>query len=241
MPYIKKLVNAFQVAAHKSFHREDLELIRRIKSERLTYLSDHKLLSIARTVRRVEEAATSGLFIEAGCALGGSTILIALLKRMDRSFNVYDVFGTIPPPTLQDPSEVHDRYKKISAGEAKGIGGDRYYGYIEELIEVVQLNLKNFNVDVQERSVNLIQGLVQDTVSINQPVAFAHIDVDWYEPVMTCLERISPHLAVGGSIILDDYHDWGGCKKATDEFLARTRIAFEIDDSAGSMQITRNH
>jgi asparagine synthase (glutamine-hydrolysing) len=53
---------------------------------------------------------------------------------------------------------------------------------------------------------------------IEQPVAFAHIDVDWYEPVLTSLKRIFPHLVVGGSIILDDYHDWGGCRKATENF-----------------------
>ena len=58
-------------------------------------------------------------------------------------------------------------------------------------------------------------------MTINQPVAFAHVDVDWYEPVMTCLSRVFPSLVIGGSIILDDYHDWGGCRKATDEFLRK--------------------
>ncbi|MEY4519181.1 MAG: hypothetical protein RLZZ499_1780 [Cyanobacteriota bacterium] len=54
---------------------------------------------------------------------------------------------------------------------------------------------------------------------VEQPVAFAHIDVDCYKPVLTSLKRIFPNLVVGGSITLDDYHDWGGCRKATDEFL----------------------
>jgi asparagine synthase (glutamine-hydrolysing) len=56
---------------------------------------------------------------------------------------------------------------------------------------------------------------------------------------MTCLSRIFPHLTVGGSIILDDYHDWGGCRKATDEYLERISGEFSLDDSAGSMKITR--
>ena len=67
---------------------------------------------------------------------------------------------------------------------------------------------------------SLIKGLVQDTMRIDQPVAFAHVDVDWYEPVLTCLQRVFPKLVEGGSIILDDYHDWGGCRKATDEYIA---------------------
>jgi asparagine synthase (glutamine-hydrolysing) len=74
---------------------------------------------------------------------------------------------------------------------------------------------------------------------IDQPVAFAHVDVDWYEPVSTCLERIFPRLVEGGSIILDDYHDWGGCRKAADEYLRGIAGQFALDDSAGSMKIIR--
>jgi asparagine synthase (glutamine-hydrolysing) len=56
---------------------------------------------------------------------------------------------------------------------------------------------------------------------------------------LTSLERIFPNLVVGGSIILDDYHDWGGCRQATDEFLNRVNGQYTLDDSAGSMKITK--
>jgi asparagine synthase (glutamine-hydrolysing) len=87
--------------------------------------------------------------------------------------------------------------------------------------------------------VTLVKGLVQDKMKIDQSIAFAHIDVDWYEPVITCLKRVFPNLVVGGSIILDDYHDWGGCRAATDEFLREVSGQYSIDDSAGSLKITR--
>jgi asparagine synthase (glutamine-hydrolysing) len=145
----------------------------------------------------------------------------------------------IPPPTQEDSQDVHERYRTIVEGKSEGIGGDRYYGYQENLYEVVQSNLRNLGVDIQGQTVSLIKGLLQDTMKIDQPVAFAHVDVDWYEPVMVSLERIFPHLVVGGSIILDDYHDWGGCRKATDEYLCRVTGKCSLHDSAGSMQITR--
>ena len=88
-------------------------------------------------------------------------------------------------------------------------------------------------------NVELIKGLVQDTMHLDQPVALAHIDVDWYEPVKVCLERITPNLAVGGSIILDDYKYWGGCKLATDEFLDKNTNIFELDSSMDSVKLTR--
>ena len=218
---------------------EQGELISRIRSQNLTYLSDRKLASLARTCRSIEDANLPGIFIEAGCALGGSAILIASVKSSERPLFIYDVFGMIPPPTKEDTQDVHDRYRTIVEGKSKGIGGDEYYGYKEDLYEVVQANLKDFGINCEEQSVSLIKGLVQDTMKIDQPVALAHIDVDWYEPVMTCLERIFPNLVVGGSIILDDYHAWGGCRKATDEYLRRVVGQFELDDSSRSMKITR--
>lgn len=76
-------------------------------------------------------------------------------------------------------------------------------------------------------------------MQIEQPVAFAHIDVDWYEPVKISLERIVRNLVVGGSVIIDDYQDWSGCRKATDEYFQNKSDYFHMDDSVGSMKITR--
>jgi asparagine synthase (glutamine-hydrolysing) len=215
-------------------------LIARIREKKLTYLTDTKLLSLATTCQNLEKRKLNGLFLEAGCALGGSSILMASIKSDQRPLLIYDVFGMIPPPTDQDTQDVHERYKTISEGKSTGIDGDRYYGYEENLYEIVLSNFRAFDIDCEQKNVQLIKGLVQETMRIDQPVALAHIDVDWYEPVMTCLTRIFPHLIVGGSIILDDYHDWGGCRKATDEYLLTVPGQFLLDDSAGSLKVTRS-
>lgn len=217
----------------------DRELISRIRSKNLTYLSDSKLTSLTNTCREIEESNLSGIFLEAGCALGGSTILIASLKRSERPLFTYDVFGMIPPPTSEDTQDVHERYQLIVEGKSKGIGGDKYYGYEENLYDIVQSNLTSFGIDCEKQCVSLVKGLLQDTMKIDRPVAFAHIDVDWYEPVKISLERIFPNLTLGGSIILDDYHDWGGCRKATDEYLQGINCKVVLDDTAGSMKITK--
>jgi asparagine synthase (glutamine-hydrolysing) len=145
----------------------------------------------------------------------------------------------IPEPTVEDTREVHARYRKIAEGRSKGIRGDRYYGYQGDLYEIVLTNLRRFGIDLEAQAVTLIKGLVQDTMKIEEPVALAHIDVDWYAPVLTCLRRIFPSLVVGGSIILDDYHSWGGCRRAADEFLREIEGQFELDDEAGSLGIIK--
>jgi len=239
---IKRILNKIlgaQCAALSGLRSEDRELISRIRSRNLTYLSESKLGVLAQSCRIVEEKKLPGIFVEAGCALGGSTILISSLKDSSRPLRVYDVFGMIPPPTDEDGQDVHDRYKIIRQGRSKGIGGDKYYGYEDNLYEIVQSNLQKFGIEQEQKNVLLIKGLLQDTMKIDQPVAFAHIDVDWYEPVKTCIERIVPNLVVGGILILDDYYWWSGCRKATDEYFRKTTKQFQMGNSAGSMKITK--
>lgn len=238
---IKKLYAVFESSAELSeLKSEERKLIYRIKRRRLTYLANIRLLHIVRRCKQVEHNGIKGLFIEAGCALGGSSILITSIKKSSRKFKVYDVFGMIPAPTEDDPIEVHDRYKNISSGKSGGIGGDKYYGYEEDLYGKVINNFNSFGIKPEVQNVQLIKGLVQDTLILNEPVALAHIDVDWYEPVKICLERIFPRLSLGGYIILDDYHDWGGCRKATDEYLKSVSGQYELSaNEYGSVSIKR--
>lgn len=218
---------------------QDGALVEAIRAAKLTYLTDRRLATIAAACRRVDAEGVPGVFVEAGCALGGSTILIASVKAESRPLLTYDVFGMIPAPGDRDPPEVHERYRTIKEGASPGIDGDRYYGYEANLYEVVRANLRKFGVDQERQRVALVKGLVQETLRLDEQVAFAHVDVDWYEPVKTCLERIVPRLAPGGVLVLDDYNDWGGCRQATDEYLTGRREAFDFDDDSGSLSITR--
>ena len=214
-------------------------LIRRIKKERLTYLSVAKLLSITKHCKYVERAQVPGTFVESGCAGGGSAILIGSIKSENRLLAVYDVFGMIPPPTERDPVEVHERYRAISEGRATGIDGGRYYGYEENLYRVVEANFERYGLSPHEKNISLIQGYVEDTLVLDQPVSFAHIDVDWFQPVKTCLERIWPRLERGGRVIIDDYYDWGGCRTATDEFLAQITNRVKLSRHSGALVIIK--
>ena len=141
---------------------------------------------------------------------------------------VYDVFGTIPPPTERDGADVHQRYEKIATGEARGPGGETYYGYRDDLYGEVVESFARLGVPADEHNVDLVQGLFEDTIDLDASVALAHLDGDWYESTMTCLTRIAPLLVPGGRIVLDDYYKWSGCRAAVDEYFAdRDGFRFE--------------
>jgi asparagine synthase (glutamine-hydrolysing) len=128
----------------------------------------------------------------------------------------------IPAPGERDGADAHDRYAVIASGQSKGIGDDDYYGYDDGLYDRVAASFAAHGVPVDGQRVSLHRGLFDDTLHPTAPVALAHIDSDWYDPVKTCLERIYPQLSPGGLVVLDDYNDFRGCREAVDEFLAAT-------------------
>lgn len=196
---------------------------RQVRRERLTYLNVFKLRRLERAMREVELGGVVGDFLEFGVALGGSSILLAKdAVSHGRSFHGFDVFSTIPPPTSdKDDEKSKRRYDVIKSGGSTGIGGDEYYGYKDNLFSEVQASFARHGVPVDAKSVHLHKGLFEETwpsAGVTS-VALAHIDCDWYDPVTFCLNAVADILAPGGSIILDDYHDYGGAKTAVDEFL----------------------
>ena len=204
------------------------QAIARVREEHLTYLKDQHLRDLASITVDIESRDLPGLLIEAGTARGGSAIVIATAKAKDRPMKVYDVFGTIPPPTERDGADVHERYEKIAAGDAKGPGGETYYGYRDDLYGEVVDSFTRLGIAPDENRVELIKGLFEDTIDLDEPVALAHLDGDWYESTMTCLTRIAPLLVPGGRIVLDDYYKWSGCRAAVDEYFAeREGFRFE--------------
>lgn len=203
-----------------------LNIINIVKWKHLTYLENKALMDLMEAAAAANEL--DGCMIETGCALGGSGICIAFEKENDKPLFIYDVFGMIPAPGDKDGEDVLERYDEIKQGKSQGIGGDLYYGYQENLMEKVKNNfcstlcLKN----LEEANIKLIKGLFQDTLTAQQPVAFAHIDCDWYDSVMVCLERIVPSLVRGGILVIDDYDCWSGCRKAVDEYFKNKKEDF---------------
>ncbi len=199
-----------------------------VQEEHLSYLGAPGLRTLAATVESIEAEGIDGLVIEAGTARGGSAIAMAAAKSSARPMKVYDVFGMIPPPGERDGEDVHRRYATIVEGRSKGIAGETYYGYRDELLTEVTESFARHDLPIAANNVELIQGLFEDTIALDEPVALAHLDGDWYASTMTCLTRIAPLLSVGGRFVIDDYDTWSGCRTAVDEYFAgRPGFRFE--------------
>jgi asparagine synthase (glutamine-hydrolysing) len=233
------LTRVRNTVSHRIGEARTSKTARRVRDENLTYLMAEQLQGIEACLRDVLRRDVEGDFLEAGLALGGSGIVIAGHLRDGRAFHGFDVFGMIPPPTENDPPEVHERYATIRSGASEGIGGDTYYGYRDDLYEQVRASFERFGVPVDGQRVVLHRGLFEDTLRPDRPVAFAHLDCDWYDPVALCLQRIHPHLSPGGYVVIDDYYAYGGARRATDEFLAETGDLERSEISSGRHLVLR--
>ena len=63
---------------------DERQLVEQVRERNLTYLSPKKLASIVQTCNAIEADGIEGAFLEAGCALGGSAIVISQVKEIDR-------------------------------------------------------------------------------------------------------------------------------------------------------------
>ena len=117
----------------------------------------------------------------------------------------------------------------IASGQSRGIRGDAYYGYRDDLLEAVIATFRRYGLAPEQSGVTFVRGLYEESLHPAGPVALAHIDCDWYDSVMVCLERIEPLLVPGGVLIIDDYFDWSGCRKAVDDYFADKRDQFRFE------------
>jgi asparagine synthase (glutamine-hydrolysing) len=222
---IRKFSDHIRLQRLKKTNASAARVVDQITKEGLTYLDIGALCDLVEVVLANERYGIEGTIVEAGCARGGSALAIASAKAANRPFFVYDVFGMIPAPSKKDGIDVHERYRAIASGQAAGIGGNPYYGYENDLYKKVAQSFVDYGFDLNASNIHLVKGLYRDTMKIDSPVALAHIDCDWYESVRVCLDQVVPNLVRGGTIIVDDYYVWSGCRKAVDEYFQEKRAS----------------
>lgn len=214
----------FERLRHFWYKQQLTPTARAVLKENLTYLSTVKFDRIERALRDVLARKVPGDVLEFGVALGGSAIVLAqTATRSRRDFHGFDVFGMIPEPSSdKDDDAAKARFDVIKSGKSKGINGELYYGYRDNLFDEVVGSFARHGLAVDGKAIALHKGLFNETWDLRPegPIAFAHIDCDWYDPVKFCLTSVYRQLSPGGVIVLDDYHDYASCKRATDEFLA---------------------
>lgn len=190
---------------------------------RHTMGSYERMVTLWQQVRYVDRASIPGALVECGTWRAGASGMMALAHKASgaptRNLHLFDSFEGLPEPSAEHDGDRAIDYAKGRAGgaltsiEACVAPLDDARSLIRDRVGYPAL-LTHFHV-----------GWFQNTVPIAAPtigpIALLRLDGDWYESTKICLEQLYTSVSSGGVVVIDDYGCWTGCRKATDEFLAR--------------------
>lgn len=188
-----------------------------------------------RLAREVESEGIEGAVVECGVWRGGCAAVLAEAVRQTgghRKLWLFDSFEGLPEPTGADGPDAARYAGGKTDGKLSPIG--RLLARREDVEGLLFRHLR-----LPREQIEIRPGWFQETLPAARdkigPIAILRLDADWYESTRVCLEALYGQVAPGGFVIVDDYDFWEGCRKATDEFLARRGLSVEWHsiDSAG--------
>jgi hypothetical protein len=179
----------------------------------------------------------SGDFAECGVWRGGSVMAAALacmhFGDTGRRIHLFDTFEGNPEPGPDDLDwdgrSPHNAWKQLTdQGKKWGYGGP---------LEVVRQNV--LRTGYPEENFVFVPGRVEETLpdAAPQSLALLRLDTDLYESTAHELETLYPRLVPGGVLIIDDYGYYRGARKATDEYLNRTRAKILLNRIDASVRL----
>ena len=238
--YIKPIVNKLGIEIKKynryphDFTEIDIKIWDTVKPFTMTTAESVRVLIDA--VKYVVENNVEGDLVECGVWKGGSAMTIALaLKEMgkeDREIYLYDTFAGMSAPTDKDISKLWGKASDIFLTTRTSKDASNW---CLSSLDEVKNNLKK--TSYSKARIHYIQGKIEDTIPKTMPkkIALLRLDTDWYKSTKHELVHLFPKLSKNGILILDDYGDWEGAKKAVDEYIKENNLCLflsRIDESA---------
>jgi hypothetical protein len=186
-----------------------------------TMTTEERMYVLWQAVLYVVEQPIPGAIVECGVWRGGSSMLAAmtLISRdeLSRDLYLYDTFSGMTEPTEADVGFDQRRMTDLWS-TIKSNRNDRILAYAS--LDEVQRNMVSTGYPPDQT--HYVVGPVEETIPATIPseIAVLRLDTDWYESTRHELEHLWELVAPGGIIIIDDYGDWAGARKAVDEFFS---------------------
>ncbi len=201
--------------AYRALRTQD-PIIKSVKP--YTLLTEDRLESLLRLSKRLVRARIPGAFVECGTFRGGSAAILAYTAKRERwKRNLY----------LFDSFQGHPSFASAEAPDRDEIRN--WAGKLVATEEDVKAALRTVNAYDPEH-VTIVPGWFQQSLStVTIPkIALLHLDADWYDSTLFCLQVMFHRVVPGGYIQIDDYYYYEGCRLAVDKFFAgKERISFK--------------
>jgi len=197
-------------------------IIARVRPRTMT--GPPKLGSLIEAVRYVVRQQIPGEVVECGVWRGGSMQAIALtlleLGDTTRELHLFDTFEGMPPPSDNDTRTAHG----VTQTAAEMLATSDKDSNLWAIAGLDDVRAGMAETAYPQGLIHYHPGLVEETTPGEAPdtIALLRLDTDWYGSTRHELEHLYSRLSPGGVLILDDYGDWDGARKATEEWLAES-------------------
>lgn len=247
-PKFKRVVRAIGVKPRQSrpvkhmpadFDEQTTRIVNAVNEYTMT--SPERIQALVNAVHYVVANNIEGDFVECGVWRGGSMMAAALtlkdLGDQRRSLYLYDTYEGMSAPTAEDVgSDGQIAHKKFSNRKLSEDTSD----WCRSPIDEVKNNLASTGYPAD--NMHFIKGKVEDVIPGQMPagpIAILRLDTDWYESTRHEMVHLYPRLVKNGVLIIDDYGDWQGAKKAIDEYIAEHNLCLLLNrvDHTGRVAI----
>ncbi|MBI10217.1 MAG: macrocin O-methyltransferase [Rhodospirillaceae bacterium] len=172
-----------------------------------------RIYALIEAVGYVATNKLDGDFVECGVWRGGSTMAMAeaaLETGILPKIWLFDTFEGMTAPTEED--------RDVYGTAMMGLQNILRQGWMKVTESEVEQNL--CLTSYPHEKFRLVRGPVEETIPDQAPekIALLRLDTDWYQSTKHELEHLYPRVVEGGVVIIDDYGDFEGAKRATDEF-----------------------
>jgi len=197
---------------------EDIaKVVSKVSENRRTMVSPKRLANLA---RHCTDRRGTGAFVECGVARGGCLAVMAHVSAGASPVWGFDSFQGMPELSAEDADD-----------------GASWVGW--RAAERAEVDTTFEMLDIDTEHVSVVAGWFEDTLAPTAAaigaIAVLRLDNDWYRSTRFCLETLYGQMIPGGVVIIDDYHQFVGCRQAVDEFRSERSItAPMIETEAGS-------
>ena len=183
-------------------------------------VSIDRLWAVIQATKYIVKNGVKGDFVECGVWRGGCSLAIAMVLddlKADKRIYLFDTFEGMTEPTKYDMDYSNVNAKDRFIKSKRNDHNEWCYASIED----VKKHFKKLDL---EKKATFIKGDVLKTLNeetnLPEEIALLRLDTDWYESTKHEMNLLYPRLQKDGVLLIDDYGDWQGCRKAIDEYLS---------------------
>tara|TARA_B110001450_G_scaffold242476_1_gene252838 strand:- start:55 stop:813 length:759 start_codon:yes stop_codon:yes gene_type:complete len=238
---VKKIRNFFRIIKKPfirkvDFWKKNIPEIDEVNKKLIESIGEYSLTPLVRrwtlikSIHYINKKNLVGDIVECGIWRGGNLFLAKKIqdqysRTIKRKLYGFDTFEGMPEPSIYDGKKTNEIYQNFKMKNEP---------WTKASLDDVKNSSKELFSDTGD--FNFIKGMVEDTLknkkNLPNKIALLRLDTDFYESTKIELDILYPLLVDRGILIIDDYGDFPGCRKAVDEYFAdKSVLMISVDKS----------